>query len=94
MELNTINPMQQYEPATSRLKKVGKDFEAMFMYQVLELMQPEMDKDNPFGGGPGEEMFRHVLNEHIAAEITEQGGIGIRQTVEDQIGKYEETLKR
>jgi Rod binding domain-containing protein len=88
MELNTIQPMDQYNPATSRSKKVGKDFEAFFLYQVLELMQPELNRENPLYGGAGEEMFRHILNEHIAAEMSERGGIGIRESVEDQIAKY------
>jgi Rod binding domain-containing protein len=93
MELNTIQPMDQYNPATSRLKKVGKDFESFFTYQVLELMQPELNKESSFNGGEGEEMFRHVLNEYIAEEITESGGFGISQSVENQIAKYREAAK-
>ena len=94
MELNTIQAMDQYKPATSRSQKIGTEFESFFVYQVLELMQPKMDKDSKFSGGPGEEMFRHTLNEHIANEITERGGIlGIRESVDNQIEKYREAAR-
>lgn len=93
MELQTVQPLNQYQPASSRAKKVGKEFESFFVYQTLELMQPEIDTKSSFYGGPGERMFRQVLNEHIAAEIAERGDMGIRESVENQIAKYRKAAK-
>jgi Rod binding domain-containing protein len=61
----------------------AKEFEAFYVYQFLELMAPK--EQAQFGGGMGEEMFRHQLNEEIAKNMTQAGGFGIADTVYNEL---------
>ncbi len=71
-------------------RKTADDFESFFMYQVLELMTPEPDEDNLFGGGFAEEQWRHQLNEETAKSMTQKGGVGISDHIYNQLIKMQE----
>lgn len=65
----------------AQAKKVSNDFESFFLFQMLELMEPDMSDNDVFGGGMGEEMFASVRNEHMADSLVESGGIGLSDTI-------------
>lgn len=71
-------------------RQVSDDFESFFLFQMLELMDPEVADDPNFGGGTGEAMFNHIKNEHIAEAITDRGGIGLSDTIYDHLLKLQE----
>ena len=73
-----------------RMEKAAKEFESFFVYTMLEQTQPEVDVDSPFSGGVVEQAFRPILNEHIAKEIVESGGMGLKDSFVNQIQKYQE----
>jgi len=73
-----------------KTEKAAKEFESFFMYTILEQTQPKVDVDSPFSGGTAEQVFRPILNEHIAKEIVESGGIGLKDSILNQINKYQE----
>lgn len=66
-----------------RANQVGKQFEAMFMTQMLNHMFTGMDQENGlFGGGHAEAMFRPMLLEEYGKMIANRGnGIGIADQV-------------
>ena len=72
----------------TKMKTKAKEFESFFVYQMMELMKPQVDSE--FSGGTGEDMFRHTLNEHMAKSITDAGGFGITNTVYKQLLKQQE----
>lgn len=74
------------EKATLREK--AKEFEAFFIYQSMELMKSEIEGE--FSGGYAEDMFRHTLNEQMAKNVTEAGGIGVADTVYAELLKSQE----
>lgn len=68
----------------AKAKKTGKDFEAMFMTQMLQHMFSGVDqqKDGMFGGGHAEQMFRPMLLEEYGKIIANRGnGIGLADHV-------------
>lgn len=73
-----------------KMENAAKEFESFFVYQMLEQTQPEVDVNSPFSGGVAEKAFRPILNEHIAKEIVESGGVGLRETIIKQMNKYQE----
>ncbi|MDD9912617.1 MAG: rod-binding protein [Alphaproteobacteria bacterium] len=73
-----------------KMRQAADDFESFYLYQVMELMVPEVDKDAMFSGGFGEEMFQHELNKEIANAITDRGGIGISDHIFNQLVKLQE----
>lgn len=95
---SSLNPTEKdVEAATphvtdaqkAKFKEKSKDFESFFIYQTIELMKPDGVKSE-FSGGEGEEMFRHNLNEQIARNITNAGGIGIGSMVYKQLLQHQE----
>jgi hypothetical protein len=68
--------MQQGDEA-AQLRKVAKDFESIFMAQVLKGMRETVHKEDAFHGGPGEDLFEGLLDEEISKRIAGQGSLGI-----------------
>lgn len=66
-----------------RATQVGKQFEAMFMTQMLNHMFTGLDQENGlFGGGHAEAMFRPMLLEEYGKMIANRGhGIGVADQV-------------
>ena len=70
--------------------KTAREFEAVFLGQMTQLMMESAGSDGEFSGGHGEEMFRGVLAEKMGTAIAERGGIGLAPAVMDQIIKLQE----
>lgn len=64
-------------PENPALRKSAHEFETMFVSQMLSHMWENMEVDETFGGGHGEEMFRGMLVNEYGKQITQRGGIGI-----------------
>lgn len=68
-----------------KLRQVAREFEAMFINQMLQHMSAGIKSDEAFGGGPGEEMFRSMLNQEYANGLSARGGLGIADQVYRQM---------
>ena len=77
------------ELARSKTKDVAQKFEAQFLSSMFQSMFAGLKTDGPFGGGQGEEMFRSLLTEAMAKQVTKAGGIGISDTVQREILKMQ-----
>lgn len=51
------------------LKKAACDFEAVFVRQLLEIMDSTVQKSELMHGGQAEGIFKSMLNEEVAKEI-------------------------
>jgi Rod binding domain-containing protein len=47
-----------------QVTKAAKDFEAVFINEFMGSMFEGVSTDGPFGGGPGETMFRSMMIEN------------------------------
>lgn len=76
-------PSPQASANVARAKAVGKQFEAMFMSQMLNHMFTGLDQEKGlFGGGHAESMFRPMLVDEYAKMISNRGnGIGLADQV-------------
>ena len=68
--------------------KTAREFEAVFLGQMTQLMMESVG-DGEFSGGHGEQMFRGVLAEKLGAAIADRGGLGLAPAVMDQIIKLQ-----
>jgi len=66
----------------------ARDFEAVFISQMTQLMFESVEPGD-FSGGHGEEMFRGILAEQMGSAIARRGGIGLAPAVLDQILKLQ-----
>ena len=67
------------------LRRAAEDFEAFIITQMFEYMIVDVDTDGPFGGGPGERIFRSLLMQEYGAATAKQGGFGIADTIVRQM---------
>lgn len=69
--------------SAQQAQAVGKQFETMFISQMLQHMfEGIKTEEGPFGGGHAEAMFRPMLLEEYAKMITNRpGGIGLADQV-------------
>jgi len=65
--------------------QVGRQFETMFLSEMLKPMFDSVKTDKLFGGGHGEDMFRSLQVDEYAKAVSKQGGVGIANAVQRQI---------
>ena len=75
---------------TARLSSAAKEFESVLLGQWLK------EAESSFGSVPGSEeddaggeQMKEFAMQHVAAEITDRGGIGIAPMVEKALAKQE-----
>jgi len=73
----------------SEIKQTAQKFESSFLSVMLQQMFEGTDAPAPFGGGPGEQMFKSFLTEAMANKITASGGVGIAASVQREMLKMQ-----
>ncbi len=96
-----IMPLQQVhaapgasaEPAAASAesaRRAAKEFEAVFVAQMLAPIFASIKSDGPFGGGPAEDTYRTMLVDEYGKAIARAGGFGIADAVEREILRLQE----
>lgn len=94
MELDAITPLVTATQGPPRvdptadpvaMRRAAEDFEAFVISQMFEHMIVDIDTDGPFGGGPGERIFRSLLMQEYGAATAKQGGFGIADIIVRQL---------
>jgi flagellar protein FlgJ len=73
--------------------KVAKDFEAVFINEMLGSMFEGIATDGPFGGGPGEAIFRSMMIDNYSKTISAQGGFGLADAVKRELMHTQEKAR-
>ncbi|HMP56006.1 MAG TPA: rod-binding protein [Novosphingobium sp.] len=68
-----------------RLAKAAKDFEAIFVRQMLAAARKTDFGGNDLFGGPGLETFRQMQDERFAEIAAERGTFGIAKLLEGRL---------
>ncbi len=68
-----------------RLDVVSKDFEAMFVTEMMRPMFSQLKPDPIFGGGKGEEIFQGMMLQEYGKMMAETGQIGIADSVKEAL---------
>jgi Rod binding domain-containing protein len=72
-----------------QIKETSQKFETSFLSVMLGQMFEGTDTPAPFGGGPGEAMFKSFLTEAMAKKMTDSGGVGIAASVQREMLKMQ-----
>ena len=70
--LSTLPPQQ-----LAQTKTAAKDFEGVFLSEMMSHMFEGTQTDPEFGGGQGEDMFKGLLVQEYGKEMAKGNGIGI-----------------
>ena len=63
------------------IEKTAKEFEAVFLSQMLTQMFAGIKTDGMFGGGYAENMYRDLMIGEYGKQIAAAGGLGIADSV-------------
>src|SRR5947209_9755825 len=72
-----------------QIKETAQKFEASFLSVMLQQMFEGTEASAPFGGGPGEQMFKSFLTEAMAKKMVASGGIGLANSVQREMLKMQ-----
>jgi peptidoglycan hydrolase FlgJ len=90
--IENTRPLQNTQKTLTKAQNTAREFEAMFLSNVVEEMMKTINIGT-FGGGEAEEKWRSFLTSAIADEIAGQGRTGISQSIEAAINSYESAKK-
>ena len=71
------------------IKKTAQQFEASFLASMLSTMFQGVSTAAPFGGGPGEDMWKSFLAEAMAKQMAKSGGVGVSRAVAKEMLKLQ-----
>jgi len=78
----------------AKMQEAAQAFEAQYVFQLLELMAPEIGDDGLSGAGFAEETFRPQLHEAIAKQVVKSGGFGLSDIVLNELVASQEAAGR
>jgi Rod binding domain-containing protein len=95
-QLATLNPTGT-PAATSaadlarrgQIHQTAQKFEASFLTSMLGTMFQGVNTSPPFGGGPGEDIWKGFLAEAMAGQMSKRGGIGVSSAIEREMLKLQ-----
>ena len=72
-----------------QIRETARKFEEQFLSIMLQQMFEGVNVSTPFGGGPGEAMFKSFMTESMARQMTRAGGIGLTDQVSREMLKLQ-----
>ncbi|MEQ1752910.1 MAG: rod-binding protein [Micropepsaceae bacterium] len=76
--------------ASRKLEAASKDFESVFLSQMLQTVWDTVPTDGAMGGGMGESVFRSLMIQDIGKQMAQQGGIGLASNVKSELLRMQE----
>ncbi|HZF33290.1 MAG TPA: rod-binding protein [Candidatus Angelobacter sp.] len=73
--------------------KSAKEFESVFLGQMVAQMYSGTEAKGPFGGGFAEETYRSLFNQELGRQMSAGGGVGIADAVYAEILKLQGGVK-
>ncbi|MGH1375715.1 MAG: rod-binding protein [Alphaproteobacteria bacterium] len=68
-----------------RVEESAREFEAVFLTEMMKPMFEGLETNDMFGGGKGEEIFRGVLLQEYGKEIAKKDIIGVQTQVQNKL---------
>ncbi|MBL4588945.1 MAG: rod-binding protein [Alphaproteobacteria bacterium] len=73
----------------SEFDAISKDFEAVFMTEMIRPVFESMETDGMFGGGRAEEVYRGMMLDEYGKALSNAGGIGLASHVKEALIKMQ-----
>ena len=72
-----------------QIKDTSQKFEATFLSIMVQQMFEGTETSAPFGGGPGEQMFKSFMAQAMADKVVKTGGVGLAASVQREMLKMQ-----
>ncbi len=84
------DPSAAISKNAQRVNESAKEFEAVFIAEMMKPMFEGIKVDELFGGGKGEEIFRSMMIQEYGKEIASLDIIGIQNQVKSKLIELQE----
>lgn len=74
----------------AKLKKACKDFDALFMAQMLKSMRQTIPQTGFLGKGPGNDVYQGLMDQELSRKLSQSKGLGLGKVIYRQMLKREE----
>lgn len=71
--------------AANDVDTAAREFEAVFIAQMMEQLFADVPTDGPMGGGSGERIFRSLMIQEVGKQMAAQGGFGLSEQVKREL---------
>ena len=71
------------------IQRTSKEFEATFLSSMMQNMFSGLTTSAPFGGGPGEDMWKSFMSDAMAKQMSKAGGVGLASSVAREMLKLQ-----
>lgn len=71
----------------SSMEKVAAQFEALFIQQLLSVMQKTVGTGGLFEGSAGQDIYQSMMNQALSGSIAESGGLGLAQPIREYLDR-------
>lgn len=89
--LQQLKSMGNDKHRMEKIDETAKEFESVFLSQMLQHMFAGLEEaDEWFGGGEGEEMFKSLLIDEYGKKMSQAGGIGIADHIKREMLELQE----
>ena len=78
-------PTTRKAPQDQRLLEVARDFESIFLRQLLRQMRATVPRSNLVQASFGREVFEGMRDDFLAGEMSKSGGIGLAEMLYRQL---------
>jgi Rod binding domain-containing protein len=87
MNAGKIGKASQLSPniKADKMDASAKEFEAVFIAQMLKPMFETVETNEMFGGGNAENIYKSMMVDEYGKIIAEQGGIGLADALKSQL---------
>lgn len=82
---DTVCPSKE-EADTQRARGACRDFESIFIYQLLSSFRRAFDTHRDSEEGFGNDLFKAMMDEQLSIAISKAGGIGLASMLESSLG--------
>lgn len=82
------------EADSERARDACKEFESIFIYQLLSSMRNAFKSDDDTESGFGGEIFKSMMDEQMSIAIAKGGGVGLADLLEKGLGLVKEAKQR
>lgn len=75
----------------AQMEAAAKDFESVFMAQMLKPMWAGVETDSEFGGGPGEDVMRDLLIQEYGKSMARADNYGLSNSIVNAMIQMQQT---
>jgi len=83
--LNSVKKSGLSDIENAKLKEACKDFESLFIKQMLDTMRKTVNKGDMLNGGMAEDVFEDMLYDEYASAMADSGDFGISKMMYSEL---------